>query len=221
MAPSGTAWNAGEVPVDLASDPTVAIRLCRASHARLLAAADRVSDEGVRSPSRLPGWTIAQVLSHLARNADGHARRLEGALHGEDLARYTGGSTQREADINEGVRRSAEELRADLDRSQRRLELIWDQSVAAGWPHADLLGDDHWPTTHSPARRLREVEMHHVDLGLDYEASDWPEEYVEWDLPLLLATVPSRVRRTGDAHALLAWLSGRQPMPSAVQLEPW
>jgi maleylpyruvate isomerase len=26
--------------------------------------------------------------------------------------------------------------------------------------------------------RVREVEIHHADLGLDYTAADWPEEFV-------------------------------------------
>jgi len=39
------------------------------------------------------------------------------------------------------------------------------RSAAAGWPHAELRGHDSWPTTASPSRRLREVEVHHADLG--------------------------------------------------------
>src|ERR1022692_5071277 len=38
---------------------------------RLLAAADLLTDPGVREPSLLPGWTRGHVLSHPARNADG------------------------------------------------------------------------------------------------------------------------------------------------------
>lgn len=41
--------------------------------------------------------------------------------------------------------------------------------------------------------RLREVEMHHVDLGLGYTLLDWPQEYLAWDLPVLLASVPDRL----------------------------
>jgi maleylpyruvate isomerase len=63
--------------------------------------------------------------------------------------------------------------------------------------------------------------MHHVDLGLGYQPSDWPEAYVAWELPKLLATVPPRVQRSDDARALLAWLSGRQPDPLAIELDPW
>jgi maleylpyruvate isomerase len=209
------------VPNDHDMDPAQAIGLCRAAYAQLRATVERVTDEQVRSPSRLPGWTIGHVLTHVARNADGHARRLEGALRGQNVPRYAGGSAQRTDEINEGALRPAADIVADLDTSQRRLELVWDHSVAAGWPHAQLLGDDHWPATASPVRRLREVEMHHVDLGLGYEPSNWPEDYVAWELPMLLATVPSRVNRPEDQRALVAWLSGRRAIPSEIQLDPW
>jgi maleylpyruvate isomerase len=211
----------GTVPVDLEADPGRAIGLCRTAHARLMATMADVTDEQVWSPSRLPGWTIGHVLTHLARNADGHARRLDGALRGADVPRYLGGSEQRDSEIDAGAPRPAAEIIADLVTSQDRLDLAWERSAAAGWPHPELRGDDHWPTTASPSRRLREVEMHHVDLGLGYEPSDWPEDYVVWELPRLLATVPSRLQRSTDVRALVAWLSGRGPVPAAIQLDPW
>jgi maleylpyruvate isomerase len=209
------------VPNDLDADPARAIQLCRSAHTRLRATAEGITDEQVSSPSGLPEWTIGHVLTHVARNADGHARRLEGALRGENVPRYPGGSAQRTDEINEGALRPAADIIADLDTSRRRLELVWDHCVAAGWPNAGLLGDDHWPTTASPGRRLREVEMHHVDLDLGYEPADWPEDYVAWELPGLLATVRSRVHRPEDQRALVAWLSGRRPVPSEIQLDPW
>jgi maleylpyruvate isomerase len=209
------------VTSDLEADPPKAVMLSQAGHARLIATVERVTDEEARSASRLPGWTVAHVLTHLARNAEGHARRLEGALRGEDVPRYRGGPAERQSEIDEGSRRSAQEILADLYASQSRLDVVWDRSVAAGWPNAGLLGDDHWPTTASPARRLREVEIHHVDLGLGYQPSDWPDEYVRSELPKLLATVPSRLQRADDARALLSWLSGRQSIPAAIDLDPW
>jgi maleylpyruvate isomerase len=54
-----------------------------------------------------------------------------------------------------------------------------------------------------------------------YQPADWPDDYVAWALPRLLATVPSRLRRGADACAFVAWLSGRAPMPATIQLEPW
>jgi maleylpyruvate isomerase len=209
------------VPTDLTSDPVATIVLCQAAHSRLLTAVQDVTDDQVRGPSRLPGWTIAHVLTHIARNADGHALRLEAALSGENLPRYPGGTPQRNSDIADGAKRLATEIVADLSAAQARLDRVWERSVAAEWPHRELLGDDQWPTTASPSRRLREIEMHHVDLGMGYEPSDWPEEYVKWELPMVLATVPDRVHREADRRHLVAWLSGRGPIPRAIELDPW
>ncbi len=209
------------MPADLEQDAAAAIALCRAAHARLLACAGGLADDQVRAPSRLPGWSVGHVLTHLARNAEGHARRLEAALVGQDLPRYPGGSSQRDADIAAGAGQSAAELAADLAGTARRLEDVWARSAAAGWPHADLRGHDSWPTTASPSRRLREVEVHHADLGLGYEPADWPGEYIEWELPMLLATLPRRLPDPGDRRDLLVWLMGRRPDLPPVRLDPW
>jgi len=58
------------VPSDLDADPEAAIELCRAAHARLIARVEQITDEQVRSPSRLPGWTVAHVLTHLSPKYD-------------------------------------------------------------------------------------------------------------------------------------------------------
>jgi maleylpyruvate isomerase len=209
------------MPTDLEQDTAAAIALCQAAHARLLATAEGLNDDQVRAPSRLPGWSVGHVLSHLARNAEGHARRLEAALAGQDLPRYPGGPSQRDAEIAAGASRSAAELAADLAETSQRLEDVWARSAAAGWPHAELKGHDSWPTTASPARRLREVEVHHADLGLGYEPAQWPGEYIEWELPNLLATLPGRLPDPRDRRDLLTWLMGRRPDLPEARLDPW
>lgn len=208
------------MPRDLDDQPEVSMRLCAAAHGRLLATARRLSDQQARSPSRLPGWSVGHVLTHLARNADGHVVRLEGAMRGENVPRYPGGPTQREADIAAGAGRPAAELAADLEAAQERLEEVWRRSAEAGWPHRELHGDDPWDTPASPVRRMAEVEMHHVDLGLGYEPEGWPDEYVAWQLPVLLATVPGR-SRLPEQRRLLSWLAGRDAWPEGLTLDPW
>jgi maleylpyruvate isomerase len=207
------------VPPDLDADPGVAIELCRSAHVRLMSRVESLTDDQARLASRLPGWSVGHVLTHLARNADSHVRRLQGALRGQDLPRYQPG--QRDGEIAEGSARPAAEVVSDLYAAQVALEEVWEQSADAGWPNRHFLGGDHWQTTGSPARRLREVEIHHVDLGLGYEPADWPEDYVAWELPMVLATVPNRARRPEDARHLVAWVTGRGPLPTSVQLQPW
>lgn len=207
--------------IDLDAETEAAIRLCRAAHAGVLATVDGLTDEKARAPSRLPGWTVGHVITHIARNAEGHSVRTEGALRGEDLPRYPGGGRQRDADIAAGAGRPAHVLVSDLADCQRRLEEAWDRCAAAGWPNREFVGSDGWPITCSPARRLREVEMHHVDLGLGYEPSDWPLEYVAWELPSVLATVPERLPDPDSRRLLLAWMTGRDGKPPSIRLEPW
>ncbi|MGH3449016.1 MAG: maleylpyruvate isomerase N-terminal domain-containing protein, partial [Nocardioidaceae bacterium] len=150
-----------------------------------------------------------------------HVLRLDGALRGEEVARYPGGPSQRDSDIAKGAARSARELIDDVTSSAERLEGVWARSEQAGWPHADILATDHWRTTASPVRRLREVEVHHVDLGLGYEPTDWPDDYVRWELAETLERLPQRISGAGDTQRLLAWLIGRTAPPPAIELDPW
>ncbi|MGD0833774.1 MAG: maleylpyruvate isomerase N-terminal domain-containing protein [Candidatus Dormibacteria bacterium] len=201
--------------------PSDALGLARTAHRRLFVTAAGIDDETGRRPSRLPGWTVGHVLTHLARNADGHVRRLAGALEGREVPRYEGGDEQRDGEIAAGAGRSKDELFRDVTESARRLERIWVLSQEAGWPNAGLLAGDHFPTTGSPFRRLREVEMHHVDLGLGYELADWPEEYVAWELSASLERLPERLVERGDDRRFLAWLTGRGGWPQGLRLRPW
>ena len=202
-------------------EPPVAMQLSHAAHQRLLATVVTIDDATVRRPSRLPGWTIGHVLTHIARNADGHTGRLEGALNGLEVPRYPGGPAERDRNIEAGAARTARQLYEDIDESAKRLEAAWERSAAAGWPNAQLLATDQFPTTGSPVRRLREVEVHHVDLGLGYEVTDWPDEYVAWELPLALERLPERLANDRDANRLLGWLTGRSPNLDGLELPPW
>lgn len=207
--------------VNLEEEPDRAAELCIAAHERLLADVRGLSDGQMRVASRLPGWSVGHVLSHLARNADAHARRLNGALRGEDVPKYLGGAAQRAQEIDEGASRHADSIISDLATSQARLEKLLTLCSAAGWPGARLRGDSSYGPRACPAHRLREIEMHHVDLGLGYEPRDWPKDYVSWDLDVLLATVPQRLACPEDRRSLMAWLAGRGELPVGIRLAPW
>ena len=207
--------------MDLESNPQRAAELCCAAQTRLRTRVAHLTEEQVRAPSRLPGWSVGHVLTHLARNADAHARRLSGALRGEDLPKYANGPEQRGNEIEAGAGRAAAEIIADVENSQSQLEEVFMLNAAAGWPHGDFLGGGHYGVSGCPAHRLREVEMHHVDLGLGYSPADWPEEYVDWDLPVLLATAPERLSSSEERRHVMAWLAGRGSLPPATTLSPW
>ncbi len=193
---------------------------CSAAHRRLEATLESVDEEIARQPSLLPDWTVGHVLTHLARNADSHARMLEAALAGEAFEKYPGGYEQRSHDIEAGACRSADELRQDVRAASAALEAAWARMTAATWMGHGWANGMAWPCRVLPFHRWREVEIHHVDLGLHYSPSQWPEDYVWRELPLALATLPDRL---GPArrNEVLAWLLGRAGQPSDIEVAPW
>lgn len=207
--------------VNLENDPERASQLCREAQARLSRRVAQLTDRDIESASNLPGWNVGHVLTHLARNADAHARRLSGALDGLDIPKYENGEEQRRSEIEIGSKHLAGEIIADLTASMSHLEGIFTQCAVAGWPNRHFLGGGDYGVGGCPAHRLREVEMHHVDLGLGYTPLDWPEEYVAWDLPVLLATVPERLRSISERQSLMAWLAGRGPLDGQTKLSAW
>lgn len=207
--------------MDLEMQPQLATALCLAAEARLADAMAGLDDAAVRADSRLPGWTRGHVLTHLARNADAHARRIRGALDGQDVGKYPGGCAQRRAEIEQGASRPATEILADLQHSQESLAMLLRQADAAGWPNAGFLGGGQYGVGGCPAHRLREVEMHHVDLHIGYDPGDWPAEYVAWEMTYLLPSVEERKHDPTQRASTLAWLAGRGSAQTGWNLDPW
>jgi maleylpyruvate isomerase len=194
---------------------------CTASHRRLLDTVDGLDEAGVRAPSRLEGWTVGHVLTHLARNADSHTRMLRAARRGEAVEQYAGGAEERAAKIDAGANRPSPELCDDVRRSTAELEEAWAAMTPAAWDGHGLSRGRPWPTRAMPYFRWREVEIHHVDLGTGYDLLDWPEDYVGRELQLTLATVPGRLADPGERRRLLAWLTGRAASPGDLDLARW
>lgn len=167
---------------------------CRDSHARLLATLGGLAPGDGRRPSRLPGWTVGHVLTHLARNADSHVRMLVAAADGEVADQYEGGRPGRAADIEAGAGRPEAELVADAAGAGRRLEAAWVATTDAAWAQGrGRAVSGEWPVAELPFRRWREVELHHADLGLGYGWQEWPAAYVTRDLEILMARLAGRL----------------------------
>ena len=150
---------------------------------RLLGTARQLTDPALREPSLLPGWTRGHVLTHVARNGDGLGNLLRWARSGAETPMYASREARR-ADIEAGAGRSAGDLAADVQATA-----IAFAAKAAGLPDgawaAQVRGLTGPPI---PGRgvldwRLREVEIHHVDLAVGYRPGDWPGEFVTASLP--------------------------------------
>lgn len=148
--------------------------------ARYLEALTVLTDDQVRAPSILPGWTRGHVITHLARNADGLGNLLRAAQTGEPIPMYPS-NEQRDADIEAGSARSAAELVEDSVAAAGR----WLQ--AANELHtANLEVKVHrtpeappWPAYRVGSLRWTEVLVHHADLAIGFTAYDWPAEFVD------------------------------------------
>ena len=222
------------------SEPTAYLHALRASTADLVKGLHDLqwSDADVAAPSLLPGWTRGHVLTHLARNADGIADTLAGALRGELVPRYPNGMDGRDADIEAGAPRPFAALAADVRDSADRLDRVFAAVAdAAGWELPTEHGD---PAETWVWRRWREVEIHHVDLASDYTPDRWPALFVtnafDEAVPSLESRISGAVRVSvtadgsvapdhvgqswtvgagepvdvrGPDWAVLAWMSGR------------
>ena len=189
------------------------------AHRRLEAELAGLSDDEARAPSRLDGWTVGHVLTHIARNADSFTRLCAAARRGEVAVQYPGGAEQRRADIEAGATRSAEELRRDVLEADAALEAAWEAMSAEAWRGRGDTAMGPVATHDLPFRRWRETVVHLADLGLRYGWRDWPDDYVRlelqrmamlWDsrAPMGMTGLPDAVRRV-DPHHRLAWLLGR------------
>src|SRR5476649_1283045 len=97
--------------------PLTDIEAVRQGTRRMLNAIGDLTDEQAAAQSRLPGWTRAEVLTHLARNADAGVGLAQSAARGETGSQYPGGMEQRLAGIAAGRGAHAASLLADLRRS--------------------------------------------------------------------------------------------------------
>ncbi|MEV0196799.1 maleylpyruvate isomerase family mycothiol-dependent enzyme [Nonomuraea sp. NPDC050691] len=148
----------------------------------LLDTAAALRDEDVAAPSRLPGWTRGHVLTHVARNADGLVNLLTWAWTGVRVPQYASAAA-RDAEIEAGAGRPAAEQLADLRDSSARLdELIAEMPEEAWRSPVEAMRPPPHPGWYVLVRRLRELGMHHVDLGAGYGPADWPERFVRREL---------------------------------------
>lgn len=138
-----------------------------------------LDDEQVREPSLLPGWSRGHVLSHLARNADALSNLVTWARTGVETPMYAS-REQRATDIEAGSGRSAAELVRDVTGSDQRLRESMAEVSDEGWETEIRWGKDGRQSAAALIPKLRrvEVEIHHVDLDLDYTLAHLPSDFV-------------------------------------------
>ena len=125
---------------------------------------ERVDDEGFAQPCGLPDWTRADVVAHMARNADALMNLLTWARTGDEKPMYPSAAA-RAAGIAESAQQSPAALRLDvIDASNRLVDAVatlpdaaWEAEVRTARGRAITAAEVPW-------MRIRESWVHAVDL---------------------------------------------------------
>ncbi|KRF36084.1 maleylpyruvate isomerase family mycothiol-dependent enzyme [Nocardioides sp. Soil805] len=208
------------------------LELLAGANQRLVRTVDALDADEMARPSLLPGWTRAHVVAHLALNAEALEEVLSAAARGESRPMYAS-QEARDADIEELAKAQVSELRERVLASthcfDRGAEAVAGEDWKRRFERTPGAGSTLSVAT-VPLMRLREVEIHHADLGAGYTAADWPPAFcavlVEsmtrrpypqpfrvlardlartWDF----GEGPAVANVTGDASSLGWWLTGR------------
>ncbi|WP_167736539.1 maleylpyruvate isomerase family mycothiol-dependent enzyme [Nocardioides sp. 1609] len=168
---------------------------------RLVRTIDSLADEAYPAPSLLPGWTRAHVVAHLALNAEGLAGALRGVVEGRPVPMYASAEL-RDADIETLAAASPSELRdrllgstTVLGEALRHLPADSFETEIERTPHGRgfAAGD-------VMSMRLREVEIHHVDLDAGYTRADWSAAFAEVLVSQLAGRAPATLVATDLGH---------------------
>jgi maleylpyruvate isomerase len=230
----------------MTSERAVATGLLPEASARVIRAVDGLQDDEWSAPSLLTGWSRAHVVAHLALNAEALTRCLHGIVTDEaDRQAQTmyDSDEQRDQDIAELAASTPTEIRDRL----LAATTTFDDAVAA-------VPEDRWDDRVErtpggramragslPGMRIRELEIHQVDLGAGYSTADWSGSFSTLLLDAMTKRLdppePIEVRPldtdrtwtigdegdgeyplpvvTGPAADLAWWLTGR-PAPDTV-----
>jgi maleylpyruvate isomerase len=160
-------------------------------------------------PSQLPGWTRKHVAAHLALNAEALGNLVAWARTGVEQPMYAS-ADRRNADIEAGALRPADELIAWFEESARLLSSAMGELTDEQWQARvrTAQGRD-VPATEIPWMRSREVMIHAVDLGTGVTFADLPDDFLEKlcaDIRAKRGDVPDV---QGPLPEIAAYLAGR------------
>jgi maleylpyruvate isomerase len=210
-------------------DPLVLMTDVDQATERLIRTAEALDDGAVSAPSALPGWSVGHVLTHVARNADAYTNLLTWARTGVETPAYAS-PTARADGIDAGADRPIAEQVADLRAAHERFADAAAAMPAEAWTF--FLAPTGASAAAVPWARLREVEVHHVDLGRGYTPEDWTDAFAlrllreivtgctdetfslvlrphGVDHALRIGTAADAPTVGGPTRSIAAWLAGR------------
>lgn len=196
---------------------------------RLLVTVEAFWERDLSGDSSMPGWTLGHLLTHMARNADALCNLLRWAHTGVETPMYAS-KQQRNDDIDCGATRPGGAILTDVVDSAARLQAVADELQPEHWNHEVVTAQGRTiPATQVPWLRLREVAVHHVDLGASFDdmppgliralledvtnstrtKPGWPSLRIETVEGDTIEIGSPTVDVKGAQAKVLAWLTGR------------
>lgn len=155
------------------------------------------SDEQLAGPTGLAGWTGKHLVAHVCANAEALQNLVHWARTGEETPMYSS-PTQRNADIEAGSLKDAQELRDWYANSAAALDADVTSLTDDQWRHTVLTAQGRTvPATELPWMRSREVMVHAVDLG-GVGFADLPADFCA----ALVGDIVAKRSRTPDHPAV-------------------
>lgn len=188
------------------TDPVVEIDGLAVAHDALL---DRLEQfrPAPTTATRLPGWSIGHVLTHIEHNADGYRAVLAGEPQYESYQardRAIDAAAHRSLDATISAMHSANDALVAAFRAETDFGRTVQMLVRSSQPGLMTLG------------RRREIEVHHLDLDLGRTPAEIDAGYMARDAAMLTAWWEAKNReplpgplRTADVRARWLWLVGR------------
>lgn len=151
-------------------------------------------------PSLLPGWSRRHVVAHVVLNAEGFIE-VSTALQAQRVAlMYPAGVEARDAAIAQLSTAPLDVLQSRLRSANSQFIDAWASPPPAGHC-ATAAGHPTFASSSVLQRRLRELQVHLIDLGLhDFGVEHWTEGFVNSDLHLQWPTVSHRTTQAADVR---------------------
>lgn len=189
-----------------------------------------VSDDSFRAPSKLPGWTYAHIVAHVAHNAKGISNLVNWARTGVETPMYPSREV-RDAEIEQSSTLEPSRLREFASQSDQHLRAGFAAMGAEEWSAEVVTAQGRKvAATELPWMRAREVWIHGVDLDAGLTFDDFPESMID----ALIGDIAGQRERQGEFALLIAptdrersWTmkaEGKTPLTvrgSAADLSRW
>lgn len=221
---------------DSPNAPAADLDLARRGTAFFARKLNELTDAEFAAPSRLAGWTRAELIAHIGYNARALTRLTEWARTGEERPMYAS-PQQRNSEITLGGTLPTRALRTLFDHTAVHLNVEWRDLTDEQWDHHVRTAQGRQvPARETAWMRTKEVWIHAVDLGngatfqqlpatlLERIISDvfaaWARRNEDADIRIEITDTteqytyghPQQTIR-GTLPEIARWLTGRGPSP--------